>query len=162
MSTRSSQPHRLFLPVVTPTSFPRVWRSSPTSWRQQGEHRHSWVSGVHKVRRFFFGEYLERRFNKFVSQCFSFSTEQGSPGDSQTNKHSVLPLLLCSSEAKPPLGGVVWKESNLPAAHKVSAQIRELFMLQGGVRYIVRSLTLFCSEGKAPMPTLVVYALTTP
>lgn len=67
MSTRSSQPHRLFLPVVTPTSFPRVWRSSPTSWRQQGEHRHSWVSGVHKVRRFFFGVYLERRFNKFAS-----------------------------------------------------------------------------------------------
>lgn len=35
MSTRSSQPHRLFLPVVTPTSVPRVCRSSPTSWRQQ-------------------------------------------------------------------------------------------------------------------------------
>lgn len=32
MSTRSSQPHRLFLPVVTPTSFPRVWSSSPMSW----------------------------------------------------------------------------------------------------------------------------------
>lgn len=35
MSTRSSQPHRLFLPVVTPTSFPRVCSSSPISLRQQ-------------------------------------------------------------------------------------------------------------------------------
>ena len=36
MSTRSSQPHRRFLPVVTPTSFPRVWSSSPVSWRVTG------------------------------------------------------------------------------------------------------------------------------
>lgn len=144
MSTRSSQPHRLFLPVVTPTSFPRVWRSSPISWRQQGEHRHSWVSGVHKVRRFFFEVYLERRFNKFVSQCFSFSNEQGLLGDSQTNELSVLPLLLCRSEAKPPLGGVVWKESNLPAAHKVSAQIRELFVCYKAV-YVTLCILLRCS-----------------
>lgn len=61
---------------------------------------------MHKVRRFFFEVYLERRFNKFVSQCFSFSNEQGLLGDSQTNEFSILPLL-CSSEAKPPLGGVV-------------------------------------------------------
>lgn len=30
--TRSNQPQRLFLPVVTPTSCPRVCSSSPTAW----------------------------------------------------------------------------------------------------------------------------------
>lgn len=32
MSTRSSQPHRRLRPVVTPTSPPLVWSSSPVSW----------------------------------------------------------------------------------------------------------------------------------
>lgn len=92
----------------------------------------------------------------------------------QTVKWSLLQLVIGGSVAKAPLGGAVWKQScsSSPAVfctHKVFTWFKGLLCfyvmfawLMGGVSYCVCPLTLLCSEGKAPMPTLVVYAFTTP
>lgn len=106
MSTRSSQPHRLFLPVVTPTSFPRDWRRSPMSWRQQGEQRQASLSACTRwaTFRLRFAAFL----NFFPSASLS-ALRRGSYKHSLTNRSSAMPPLLCNREATPPLGGGVWQ-----------------------------------------------------
>lgn len=113
MSTRSSQPHRLFLPVVTPTSFPRDWRRSPMSWRQQGEQRQASVSDGTRwaTLRLGFGTLL----NFFPSASLS-ALRRRSHKHSLTTRSGAPPPLLRSREAKHPLGGAVWQRRQPPSA----------------------------------------------
>lgn len=105
MSTRSSQPHRLFLPVVTPTSFPRDWRRSPMSWRQQGEQRQASVSACTRwaTLRLGFGALL----NFFPSASLSALRRRSHKHSLSTGSSAPPPPLLRSREAKHPLGGAV-------------------------------------------------------
>lgn len=106
MSTRSSQPHRLFLPVVTPTSFPRDWRRSPMSWRQQGEQRQASVSVC--IRWPTFRPRFAAFLNFFPSASLS-ARRRCSRKHSLTSRSSAPPPLLRSRKAKHPLGGAVWQ-----------------------------------------------------
>lgn len=147
MSTRSSQPHRLFLPVVTPTSFPRVWSSSPMSWRKQDEQtvHESQAFWDHRLWMFFLQcscswemvGWTSLRHQKYSAikdrallSGISFSHGQVSQRFIP-NKWRLVQFVLGSSVAKPPLDGAVWKQSYPPSPSAVYCTYQVITWIKG-------------------------------